>query len=283
MSCRNFETILTETARGEMLDARARADALAHAETCDRCAARLADEQALSAGLRAVAAGAAVAQAPARVEAALLAALRQRAASPSGPAVTPMRPDPAPWTAWAIAAAAVILVVSTFAVMRFMTAGAGETNRQAARIVEPTPLASPDESRHEPGDEVVDGGPEILPAPAVDNPIQRLVRDTQFQRGRQGVRRDLMRNARMNGGRINGANSVAVAANAEEEIATDFLPLTYGSNLSQLDDGQVVRVELPRSALHSFGLPVSAERGERVKADVLLGHDGVARAIRFVR
>jgi hypothetical protein len=51
-----------------------------------------------------------------------------------------------------------------------------------------------------------------------------------------------------------------------------------------LDDVQVVRVELPRSALQSFGLPVNAERaGERVKADVLLGHDGVARAIRFVR
>jgi hypothetical protein len=72
--------------------------------------------------------------------------------------------------------------------------------------------------------------------------------------------------------------------NANEEITTDFLPLSYSSSLSQFDEGQVVRVELPRSALQSFGLPVNAERyGERVKADVLLGHDGVARAIRFVR
>jgi len=45
-----------------------------------------------------------------------------------------------------------------------------------------------------------------------------------------------------------------------------------------------VRVELPRSALASFGMPVGAEpAGGRVKADVLLGEDGVARAIRFIR
>jgi hypothetical protein len=42
-------------------------------------------------------------------------------------------------------------------------------------------------------------------------------------------------------------------------------------------------VELPRSALLSFGLPVDPDRAsERVKADVLVGGDGVARAIRFV-
>ena len=50
------------------------------------------------------------------------------------------------------------------------------------------------------------------------------------------------------------------------------------------DPPRVVRVELPRSALESFGLPMNMERaGERIKADVVVGHDGLARAIRFVR
>jgi hypothetical protein len=50
------------------------------------------------------------------------------------------------------------------------------------------------------------------------------------------------------------------------------------------DGGQIVRVQLPRSAMASFGLPVNMERyNERVKADVLLGVDGVAQAIRFVQ
>jgi hypothetical protein len=51
-----------------------------------------------------------------------------------------------------------------------------------------------------------------------------------------------------------------------------------------MESGQIVRVELPRSALISFGLPMDMERAdERIKADVVLGNDGLARAIRFVK
>jgi hypothetical protein len=69
-----------------------------------------------------------------------------------------------------------------------------------------------------------------------------------------------------------------------DEIATEFLPLGYGNALSLQDGGQIVRVEVPRSTLVSFGLPVNLNRvGQRVKADLLLGVDGSARAIRFVQ
>ena len=68
------------------------------------------------------------------------------------------------------------------------------------------------------------------------------------------------------------------------EIATDFIPLMNRESLAQLDSGQIMRVELPRSALMSYGLPMNMERAdERIKADVLVGNDGLARAIRFVR
>jgi hypothetical protein len=68
------------------------------------------------------------------------------------------------------------------------------------------------------------------------------------------------------------------------EIVTDFMPVSYGDNLNDIDNGRIVRVEMPRSALAQFGLPVNMERaGERIKADVLIGDDGMARAIRFVR
>ena len=71
---------------------------------------------------------------------------------------------------------------------------------------------------------------------------------------------------------------------AGDEIATRFLPITLVGGLEQMDGGQLVRVEMPRSALVSFGLPMNIERAnERIKADVLIGNDGVARAIRFVR
>jgi hypothetical protein len=50
------------------------------------------------------------------------------------------------------------------------------------------------------------------------------------------------------------------------------------------DGGQIIRVKLHRSALVKFGIPVNMERyNENVKADVLIGVDGLARAIRFVQ
>jgi hypothetical protein len=67
------------------------------------------------------------------------------------------------------------------------------------------------------------------------------------------------------------------------EIASDFIALPYAPPLYADEGGQVVRVQLPRSAMRSVGLPVLEERAfERVPADVLLGQDGIARAVRFV-
>jgi anti-sigma factor RsiW len=49
------------------------------------------------------------------------------------------------------------------------------------------------------------------------------------------------------------------------------------------DDVNLVRVEVPRSAMIALGFDVSAERaGELVEADVKLGSDGMARAVRFL-
>jgi len=70
----------------------------------------------------------------------------------------------------------------------------------------------------------------------------------------------------------------------ETETATEFLPLTYVAHADDEGSGQIVRVNLPRESLFALGLPVSAERaGELVKADVIVGDDGLARAIRFIR
>jgi len=55
MSCRNFETVITEIARGQMLEAGASENTLEHIKACESCASRFTDEQALTAGLRNVA------------------------------------------------------------------------------------------------------------------------------------------------------------------------------------------------------------------------------------
>lgn len=276
MSCRNYETILTEVARGQMMDARAKTDALAHAESCARCAARLANEHALSAGLRALGASAVAVQAPARVEAALVAAFRHGPSSV--PVIAHARSSRSRRARWSVAAAAaVILVASTLAALRLLPAGASEEARRGAPGAVPQPVASPFWKEDE--DLAENKGPG--PAEDENEPVGKTF--SAPQRNRRGARQGLPREVGFDRAPVSedGAES---AASGPEEIATDFMPLTYGGSFSQLDDGQVVRVEIPRSALHTFGLPVNAERaGGRVKADVLLGHDGVARAIRFVR
>jgi hypothetical protein len=83
---------------------------------------------------------------------------------------------------------------------------------------------------------------------------------------------------------VRRAPRTEVANHVTREIATDFMPLGYLNPATLQDGGQIVRVELPRSALVNFGLPVNMDRyHEKVKADVLLGVDGLAHAIRFVQ
>jgi hypothetical protein len=69
------------------------------------------------------------------------------------------------------------------------------------------------------------------------------------------------------------------------EVTTGFLPLLYSS--VPATNLQMVRLAVPRAALASFGL-APLELSDRastgtVLADVLVGDDGLARAVRFVR
>jgi hypothetical protein len=74
------------------------------------------------------------------------------------------------------------------------------------------------------------------------------------------------------------------AAVAFKEVATPFFPLPFSDAALPLEQASVMRVDLPRSALELAGLPVEeARRNERIRADLVLGADGLARAIRFVR
>ena len=69
------------------------------------------------------------------------------------------------------------------------------------------------------------------------------------------------------------------------EVATAFFPLRY-SNVP-MTGGQIVRMEVPERALASFGLAsggvFDGSASRTVVADVLVGEDGLARAVRFVR
>jgi hypothetical protein len=69
-----------------------------------------------------------------------------------------------------------------------------------------------------------------------------------------------------------------------EQARSEFVPLFYGGDPQLIESAQVWRVEMPRAALQSVGLPVVEESlSSRIQVDVRLGEDGIARAIRLVQ
>src|ERR1044072_5677866 len=78
MNCQRFENIVSELARGQMMAAEQRGEALAHSHACEKCAARLRDEEMLTRGLQSLAVQMDHLAAPDQLEANLLEAFRTR-------------------------------------------------------------------------------------------------------------------------------------------------------------------------------------------------------------
>lgn len=72
---------------------------------------------------------------------------------------------------------------------------------------------------------------------------------------------------------------------AESSIYSEegFIPLPNAARIEANEEVDLVRVELPRSSMIAAGYTVSPERlADPVQADVVLGADGLARAVRFL-
>lgn len=83
-----------------------------------------------------------------------------------------------------------------------------------------------------------------------------------------------------NGGAAQNISDESVTAGATGE----FVPLPYGENFSEGDSGMVVRVEMTRGTLETLGYPVDeANANEVIQADLLVGEDGLPRAVRLVQ
>lgn len=65
----------------------------------------------------------------------------------------------------------------------------------------------------------------------------------------------------------------------------DFYAISYGGDPGDTSDGgRVIRVDMKRSSLLAMGLNVPLENDDSVvKADLLVGRDGVTRAIRVIK
>jgi hypothetical protein len=274
MNCEEFENNVNDLAREQMMEAGVRARALAHRDECEACTRRLQDENALSFGLRTLA-NETNAQAVPALGNELLIALRSSLRGNQVPIITPINKRWRQWAA-AVAVAAMILVVFMVAIMRLRAISAPVPSTAQ---VPSNPSARPGEMPIAPApDAVVDGAP-ASPDNTAENHKTRGKRKTL---NRSPV--DVQLATRANKNIVPTEMATTDAANSATEITTEFMPVGYANETSMQEGGQLVRVELPRSALIAFGLPMNVNRyDEKVKADVFFGADGMARAIRFVQ
>jgi len=157
------------------------------------------------------------------------------------------------WSSWKLAAVAAGILILISAIAVFWRSESLLKPKREGLIVLPTPVNTPGPQTP----------PQKLAEPLVgrDQVVTQQSEKRQRRAPRQASRNEL----------------------EEVEVVTRFFPLIEGDDFSSFKGNQIVRVEMLGSALLAIGLPVDGEmRNRSVKADIVLRHDGLARAIRFV-
>jgi hypothetical protein len=246
--CEEVREILVAVARGEMVSAAGQRFLREHAESCSACRCRLANERMLSAGLTAMAA-ASDGVPSAAVRAALMAEFRRRRTVTPMPRIWTQR---AKWLAVAAVAAAVLLAV-------FLSIG-HRAQKPVEAVRAPSTMAPPQPPV------TASIKPPVPPSLPAETKAAVPVKHRAASHPRRVVKKD--------------------PAPQEEpaEVASEFLEIPYVEPLRPEQRADVFRVQIPRANMAVFGLPVTGGRLDaRVTADILMGEDGVVRAIRFIR
>jgi hypothetical protein len=236
MKCQSLSEAIVEVARGRTVGVGTAAAVDSHVEHCRACAAKLARERELTAGLRALAAATSGARPSAGMEVTLLQAFAGQHAT------VPTRTSVGRW--WLQIAAAAVLAVGGFVWWRVPVAHTPAGTSGAV------PLAA---GKAEPA--AVSG----LQAPAVEPTVP-----TRPVAARRVVARD--KATRSGVIRVEG-----------------FVMLPAALGLPDFESGEIVRMELPIASLPAYGIEIEPDaRATPVEADLLVGQDGQARAIRLV-
>lgn len=253
-------------------------EALEHMRHCARCSARLSAERSLTAGLQALAREERGLEAAPSLKRELLEAFASQHQTAAHNVVRfPRRND---WPRWALAAAAMLFIALTvFVARQILTQAPAETSAGVipATMLQPRDFkpggSSTNQTKAAPSNPVV----KTLGVPRVGNAIASLPRAKRSVRSLNPSQTKEMPTETAS----TGITMSEVAAN---EVKTDFVPLTYLNSATAMDSGIVVRVEVSREKLAALGLPLNLERAdEKIKADIVLGDDGVPRAIRLVQ
>ena len=274
MNCQSFQIVAGDLARGKLAEEAARTEAMAHADACEPCSVRLREEQQLSVALSELSAQMQAERAPKRVEERLVVEFRRVQEEKPVLAFSSKRHVAVGFGVWSrerswryvAAVAAVLLLVVGVVAVRFKL-----RNASFAITQPPVEVKTPDRVEMA-----------VAPAPHGEEPG---LKETAAVPERPTTKRFARASSKPRAARYSvSVRSLGLQPASYEEVTTEFIPIAYSLSSTVQEGGQMMRVELPRYAMARFGFPVNVERyDERVKADVWIGMDGLAHAIRFVQ
>lgn len=170
-------------------------------------------------------------------------------------ASTPTRREPGTvWGYWALAAAALLLACG----LALWIGSAGG--------VKPQPIAHAPTNQIRAGSVTAEGRSDRIVSPPPQ--ISAVAKPSEPKKTRHPV----------------AGRSARLARNSQKPKPGTFIATMIPAPTDSDYGLQLIRVELPRRTMMSFGLPVDPRQLDRpVKADLIIGPDGLTRAIRFVQ
>jgi hypothetical protein len=307
MTCQECQPLAIDLARGlppfDIGGAVQRGDVLSHIARCKRCAQWLAEQEALSEALRAAAEADASLSAPPSVEANVMAAWRARqpqrqvagsrsslgspaslgeAASLRGPVRT-WRPS---WPAWPAsgfaAAAAVVVLTLTLGSMRWLNApsDAGSIAHQSGTVS--TGAAGPSATVAGPSADTANGSTRGAVTGTNAAVVEVLPeKGSKGSKGRPVPPRVTAQGSAVRAVRASRGGNAVRAAN--ELSGPAFVLLPYVEPLRPTEMRHIMRVRMSRAQVAAGEIQAGGLDGATVLADVLVGEDGTARAVRIVQ
>ena len=247
MTCQTLREAIVDIARGTAVGQGTSAAVECHLDRCEACAALMARERELSVGLRALAASFGGDGASETLGRRLreVFAERQGIGGTVGAVAAASAPKQGRVKRHVFAAAAAVVFIGLVAwwpVVREPATGTSMARTEPDRI----PQAA---SRAPTGDPA----PVASVQPALPNRVAKAVKRPR------------------------------PVPQARYAVATGFVELPGAVGLPDFESGQIIRMEIPLTSLPAYGLEIVPDaRDRQVEADLLVGQDGQARAIRLV-
>jgi hypothetical protein len=254
MICQQFEQLAPQMARDELRDAKLLQDATNHAASCVACNAILVEAREIAAAVAALAARDKSVDSAGHLEFALRAAFAREAERASripneniGTVPTTQSRMPNVFAGATFRWAALLLAAAIILGVLLLPRMFKDKSVTDRAVVSPAQVSSP-----------VVAGAKIAPAMQTAPPVTEE--------------------------HLAAVRKPKKNLSEPEKTLTGFLVLPYADDLSTIEYGAIVRLQMSRADLAWYGLPVPiSDSGQRITADLFVNGSGTPEAIRLVR